>query len=214
MGQRTCEPEDCGRPATRRGMCGKHYTRWMKHGDPLKIIVKVRRVCSLVGCGRPNAAHGLCESHNRQRANGQPLTTIRSWRPQLERDDLGRKLCRFGDHWLPEAEFGAHSRNPDGLNYLCRKCARDKHRLENYGISWDRYQEMLATQGGGCAICGQQCSTGRLLAVDHDRSCCPNYIKTCGKCVRGLLCGSCNQGIGKLRDSPLLLRRAAAYLES
>lgn len=137
----------------------------------------------------------------------------RPWRPQTDRDDQGRKLCRVGNHWADESEFGFSARNADGLGYLCRKCARDKHRLENYGITWARYQEMLAEQGGGCAICGQRCATGRLLAVDHDRSCCPDYIKTCGKCVRGLLCGACNQGIGKLQDSADLLRRAAAYLD-
>lgn len=191
-----------------------HYTRWRNHGDPLKVIVKVRKPCSVDACDRRSFANGMCESHNRQRAAGRPVGAIRAWRPQTERDGQGRKLCRLGGEWLPESEFGKSSRYADGLNHLCRKCARDKHRLENYGITWARYQEMLAEQGGGCAICGEQCPTGRMLAVDHDHRCCPDYVKTCGKCVRGLLCVSCNNGIGKFRDSPVLLRRATAYLES
>src|SRR5204863_8159481 len=97
-------------------------------------------------------------------------------------------------------------------NQLCRKCGRDKHRLENYGMTWEQYQELLAEQGGGCALCGQQCSSGRLLAVDHDHACCPG-MKSCGKCVRGLLCGDCNHGLGKFEDSPERLRAAAAYVE-
>lgn len=30
-----CKIEDCGRLATRRGLCGRHYQKWYNHGDPL-----------------------------------------------------------------------------------------------------------------------------------------------------------------------------------
>lgn len=69
---------------------------------------------------------------------------------------------------------------------------------------------MLEAQGGGCAICGTP-PNGRRLSVDHDHSCCPG-VKTCGKCVGGLLCNRCNVGIGNLQDSPEILERALAYL--
>ncbi len=35
MGKTTCSVTGCERPATRRGWCAKHYSRWMRHGDPL-----------------------------------------------------------------------------------------------------------------------------------------------------------------------------------
>lgn len=154
---------------------------------------------------------GLCWSHRRQAAQGKALTPIRVWRSQTERDEHGRKQCRSCSQWLALALFGASARNSDGVNDLCKRCATDKHRLHYYGITAAQYDAMLERQGGGCAICGEQCTSGRRLAIDHDHTCCPGD-KTCGKCVRGLLCGPCNQGIGKLKDSPRLLIAAASYL--
>lgn len=63
---------------------------------------------------------------------------------------------------------------------------------------------MEVEQGGACKICGEPCTSGRSLAVDH-----------CHKTgrVRGLLCGQCNNGLGRFRDRPDLLLAAIAYLE-
>lgn len=81
-------------------------------------------------------------------------------------------------------------------------------RFRNYRISADQFQEMVRAQAGECAICRR---TGVPLAIDHDHSCCP-AAKTCGKCIRGLLCNSCNRGIGLLQDSRDVLVRAIEYL--
>ena len=74
-----------------------------------------------------------------------------------------------------------------------------------YGISEENYNQMLAEQHGGCAICGRK-QRGKkhiYLYVDH------NHIT--GQ-VRGLLCCSCNSAVGQFRDDPALLRRAIEYL--
>lgn len=92
----------------------------------------------------------------------------------------------------------------------CRPCARERH-LGNkrkghlkrtYGLSPERYDEMLVEQDGLCAICGGR-DDGRSLAVDHDHA--------TGE-VRGLLCGGCNLGLGSFRDSSRYLMAAVAYL--
>lgn len=82
----------------------------------------------------------------------------------------------------------------------------------SYNISLETYNEMLAAQNGVCTICGAVCPSGHNLAVDHDRSCCPGD-KSCGKCVRELLCGTCNPMLGYAQDSVERLRSAIAYLE-
>ena len=82
----------------------------------------------------------------------------------------------------------------------------------SYGLTLDEYGEILSAQNGVCAICHESCSTGYRLAVDHDHSCCPGK-KSCGKCIRGLLCANCNHVLGLVKDSPELLRIAADYLD-
>ncbi len=87
----------------------------------------------------------------------------------------------------------------------------DKHRSQvlrtAYGIDLDRYNLLLETQGGGCAICGDTTadSAGRNLHVDH----CHTTER-----VRGLLCSSCNSILGRAKDNPTILERAAQYLLS
>jgi hypothetical protein len=51
-----------------------------------------------------------------------------------------------------------------------------------------------------------------LLAVDHDHACCPGG-SSCGKCVRGLLCSTCNSALGLLGEDTGTLHRAAGYLD-
>jgi len=71
---------------------------------------------------------------------------------------------------------------------------------------------MLVAQGGGCAICGTVVPGGKgQFHIDHDHACCPK-ARSCGKCIRGLLCGNCNVGIGMLGDNADRLGKAFSYL--
>lgn len=79
-----------------------------------------------------------------------------------------------------------------------------------YGIEPEQYDSMLEAQGGRCAVCNEISS--ELLHVDHDHSCCPDSHKTCGNCVRGLLCRRCNLALGYLDDNINKLQSAINYL--
>ncbi len=74
-----------------------------------------------------------------------------------------------------------------------------------YGITLNEFNEILKRQGERCAICRTNRPSGRGFGVDHDH-------KT-GR-IRGILCHSCNTGIGLLKDSPKLLEKALKYLVS
>lgn len=88
---------------------------------------------------------------------------------------------------------------------------RDYQLKRRFGISYNEYAQQLQAQGGVCAICKQpetaidsRTGKARLPAVDHNHE---------TKLVRGLLCSSCNLGLGYFNDTPALLRAAAGYLE-
>jgi len=75
-----------------------------------------------------------------------------------------------------------------------------------FGITLDQFNEMYKKQEGKCLICGvNESILGHRLAVDH--------CHTTGK-IRGLLCKSCNMGIGNLKENIDNLQNAIKYLES
>lgn len=85
------------------------------------------------------------------------------------------------------------------------KAARRRHTLSIYGLTVAEFEALFAAQGGVCAICNSPPSAHHRLAVDH--------CHTRGG-LRGLLCASCNNGLGRFKDDPEILRAAAAYIEA
>lgn len=106
------------------------------------------------------------------------------------------------------ARRNEHRKNTPGV----RKADVTRWRFRRFGITEAEFQVMLAAQGHACAICRSVDPGDRDWCVDHDHSCCAG-IKTCGQCVRGLLCSGCNKMLGFARDDTLVLRSALAYLE-
>lgn len=97
----------------------------------------------------------------------------------------------------------------------CKKAVQDArwreqhphyNRMYLYGLGAAEYEAMLLEQNNACAICETEEWGGKhgVPHVDH----CHDTKK-----VRGLLCDSCNAGLGRFKDRADVLRRAAAYLE-
>jgi hypothetical protein len=79
----------------------------------------------------------------------------------------------------------------------------DYHRKKTYGLPPGEFARMLAAQEGCCAICGTSTPNGRGFQVDHCHD---------TKMLRGILCHSCNLGIGQFKHNPNLLVAAVTYL--
>lgn len=88
--------------------------------------------------------------------------------------------------------------------YLKNKAANWASALRKYGMTPAGYDDLLCQQNGRCAICQTVDPKGKgRFHIDH----CHETGKN-----RGLLCHSCNIGLGHFRDSPIFLHSAAQYL--
>lgn len=76
-----------------------------------------------------------------------------------------------------------------------------------YGMTLQDYDLMVVNQNNRCAICERIGPGGKheFFDVDHDHQ---------TKKVRALLCHPCNMKIGWFRDDPVLMRKAADYIDS
>jgi hypothetical protein len=77
--------------------------------------------------------------------------------------------------------------------------------MKRYGITEAGRDELLASQGGVCAICASTSSGSKKnWHIDHNH--------TTGK-IRGILCANCNVSLGAARDDISRLRKMIDYLE-
>lgn len=116
-------------------------------------------------------------------------------------DDLRRRRERYQSD--PEVRRAQAERNARWKSKVSEeefaRGTRSAHLRYKYKITIDDYERLLKEQDGHCALCpAKQGETHRTrLHVDHDHSCCLGE-RSCGKCVRGLLCSGCNALIGML----------------
>lgn len=132
------------------------------------------------------------------------------------------KRCTRCREEKPIDQFHRNRSRGDGWSVWCKACvsqrnATPEHRARwrrnklasRFGITAERYAEMLSEQEGVCASCGRAETVNgnhgsvKALAVDHDHE--------TGD-VRGLLCQACNLALGVLGDDPARLMGLAAYV--
>ena len=146
------------------------------------------------------------------------------------------KNCAACKQVKPRSEFHKNKNAYDGLQGYCKPCSvakvrayhkadpkahsdynrawdkknpqkkRDNHLKWRLGVPYGTYDRMLSEQNGRCAICQRSDPNGRgatVFHLDHDET---------TKKVRGLLCHSCNIGIGHFFHRVDFLEAAIAYL--
>jgi len=118
-------------------------------------------------------------------------------------------------------DFHSNKSRKDGKHHRCNVCNRletkkwqqtNAAKVKNnglkyqYGITLERFLEILEAQNGRCALCGTDTPGGKgSFHVDH----CHSSSK-----IRGLLCHHCNVGLGHFKDQTSLLLKAILYLRN
>ena len=92
---------------------------------------------------------------------------------------------------------------------LDRRKWRKAYRLSRYGITQKQFDWLLEAQQFACGMCGESFEPEQPICIDHDHACCPEEKRSCGSCVRGLLCLDCNTTLGKIERK---LKMAQAYV--
>jgi hypothetical protein len=197
--ERTCVGPGCDRHGGDFGYCGSHYQQW-KLGKPLtKLRVYTKGwdapTCGVPGCGREHKARGLCAVHVRHMKQYGEVREIRPY-------NTIKPICEIKGCGQP-----AYAK------LRCNRHLQWGYNLSRFNISLEDFVRMLESQGEVCAICGGINSNGKALSVDHDHTCCPGD-RSCGACIRGLLCAKCNLVVGMMNDDPDRLRAAANYVDA
>lgn len=127
----------------------------------------------------------------------------REWMASNQQQIGARERARYAADGRNEREQARRWHHDNRDRSLLSKRA---WKLRQYGLTAEDYTHLFAAQGGKCAVCrcAYESARSRDLYVDH---CHETGV------VRGLLCRTCNLGLGHLGDSPSLLRAAAEYLE-
>lgn len=228
----TCRVDNCTRPIhlKRDRLCNAHYLQQRKgkpFTEPRKTVPHGSKDCSFEGCDKPMSARTYCTSHYWMFMRGRKMVPLYStMRPRgsvVLRDANGNKECTYCGVWRPESDFGPNAKHPDGLRSQCTPCRR-QHYMDNrddfiarrikafFNITIEDRDEMLVEQGGVCACCGTEEPGSKGWTIDHDHACCPESGRSCGKCVRGILCMRCNLTLGSVQDNTEILRSMIGYL--
>lgn len=131
----------------------------------------------------------------------------------LPKGSLGVDCSTCGKELTPEDDPKAvHNKTRTGLIYTCHKCRTRKTNANSYKISLEDQEKMLRAQDGKCAICGRDITgvvdlgKGKRKVKAHI-----DHSHRTGK-IRGLLCASCNLGLGCFKDNPRIITAALKYL--
>lgn len=121
----------------------------------------------------------------------------------------GKNICHVCEEIKPLDAFKKAKHIKTGYHNTCKGCKSisDKNAKlkKHYGINLCEYNKLIVKQNNACEICKIPFNNVVDVCVDHDHS---------TKEVRGLLCQSCNRGIGLLKENIQVLYSAIRYLKN
>jgi hypothetical protein len=140
------------------------------------------------------------------------------------------KICSKCNEKKELMLFAKGKRYKDGRRNVCKKCHTayvtayynnnpEKKAAKNkmnsvyqnnwirHRISEERYNQLLNLHNGKCHSCKDKMA----VSIDHDHNCC-NQARSCGQCVRGVLCNQCNSALGLLQENKKKIQGLLDYI--
>lgn len=118
------------------------------------------------------------------------------------------KLCNKCYHLIPENREKRRKREKIYIKNNKEKVREIRNRAQFkylYGIDKFNFEEIFKKQNYKCKICGiTENDLSAVFCLDHNH----NNLE-----IRGILCRSCNSGLGFFKDNVDSLRKAIDYLE-
>ena len=150
-------------------------------------------------------------SRNCRTCQSLRMKKYRALHPEKQRTQAHAAWVRNPHHNRPVTACARCKRMlPQVARGLCQTCYLIV-RKENVKIA------LLHAQNNKCAIVGCTTDTSKYALkdwhLDHDHSC-GGEGHWCDKCIRGVLCRSCNSALGFVHDSVRLLLGLSAYLRA
>jgi len=129
-----------------------------------------------------------------------------------EADEFTKRgnLCLACKRVKSKAWYAANRERERQKTQARRAVDPHRHTRERYGLTEFQFMGMWLRQEGRCAICKKVFENRKECHIDHDHACCP--VNSCGACVRGLLCRTCNLGLWYVESNPDFASAAVAYL--
>lgn len=209
-----CSVDGCVLPHVARGYCENHYRSAIKWGNPISSFkYGERRKHPLYDRWRTatRCAEGVCEQWKDFWEFAKGVGEQPSPNCNLKRYDIRKPWSPDNFYWKELFYVSGDARKRQRVFRELNPIRCKGYSLkQNYGITIREYEALYSKQNGRCAVCGIEgkpfdSSNGKTntLAVDHDHN--------TGK-IRGLLCSSCNRGLGFMKEDPKILQAALLYL--
>lgn len=239
MEKNTCSEIECSKPAYGRGLCAVHYQK-ARHNNTLPPNPE-KQCCQ---CGKVfidkkwNSVYcsdKCCEKarYERDRKKERTRDTCKQCGVDIVHKKTDAIFCstqclndyRNKERWRLIKEEKVKDRKPclwcgEAIPYEMRSnavycsgsCKKKYRRAVKHSMEAKELQEFLEANTK-CGICGTSDFGSKGPQIDHDHRCC-GPKSSCVKCRRGVLCTSCNNGLGRFKDDKNLLISAALYLDS
>lgn len=140
-------------------------------------------------CGRPDGHNGKHASRKSNHCRCGSHSGDEWWHGRLSGYQYHDCRCEF----CARANSNHHSYYGSTPTGKARRCEANWRDAGIIGMTWERFEKMLAAQGNCCLVCGREFI--KTPHVDHDHNI------TDRDNVRGLLCGNCNSKLGWVENN-------------